>query len=106
MELWNNFVLKCNFFNSMGFYAALKLLKMQKFGGKWPYDWIEYAVAALGFFNVVSEDLVVFNNHVRNSGVHHDAFNYGGMVFVIVKELILVSTFWDENWFKQDALLP
>lgn len=58
-QLYEEFVFKCNIFNSIAFYGGIKLLKIFWFGGKFPNEsaWFTFG-AVLGLINIAFEDMV------------------------------------------------
>ena len=89
-------VYKCNYLNSVAVYIGLFYIKTVKHGGKFKFE--EAWMVAFGLFggaNAMIEDVFAISEHLHNYRVHRDAYNFASICWVLFKDLIFVTLFYD-----------
>ena len=102
-QLFEEFIHKCNFTNSLMLYLVVKLYKVIAFGGKFPpaLERMHFVVfSGLGAFNIAMEDVMEMTMMVKNYGIHKDAYNLTSLILIVCKDLMLALTFFDDDWMK------
>ena len=101
MQLYGELVHKCNFFNSLFYYSAIKFVKSFVYGGKFPNPriWTIY-LSVLGLGNIAFEDMLYASFLVKDFEVHQDAFSATELTMIIIKNMMLAITFFDTPFLK------